>query len=219
MKTVCVPDEGWPELSDPSHYRIPSYYSDDVQSVLVPAGLEKDVVDKIAETVRSDYGDDTIHLLCVLKGARTFYTELLSALTDIHHKGCYTRMPYVEHFIQIKSYIDSESAGPVVVHPSQLTSLVGQNVLVVEDILDTGKTLSALVSAIKEVGAKSVRVAVLAEKRTSRRTEQFKADYTGFSLPDKFIIGHGFDYNQNFRDLPHICSIAPSAIAKYSIKG
>ena len=49
MKTVCVPDEGWPELSDPSHYRIPSYYSDDVQSVLVPAGLEKDVVDKIAE--------------------------------------------------------------------------------------------------------------------------------------------------------------------------
>ena len=214
--TVYVPDEGWASLSDLQNYLIPKHYKGDLEKVLIPRGLEKDVVAKLASDIKSFYGDQTVHLLCVLKGARSFHSELIDGLEEIHLRGDFCHMPYVEHFIQLKSYVDSESVDEVVVDSRDIAQLAGKHVLIVEDILDTGKTLSKLVYELKAIGALSVKIAVLVDKRTTKRIGNFSADFIAFSIPDVFVVGRGFDYNQYFRDLPHCAVLSPDAIRKYS---
>ena len=116
-------------------------------------------------------------------------------------------VPVKMDFIRLKSYENDESTGDVkIVGGDKLLRLKGQHVLVVEDIVDTGKTMVKLLEILKQVEPASVKVASLALKRTPKSIG-YIPDYVGFEVPDRFIVGCAFDYNEHYRDLHHVCVI------------
>ena len=150
-------------------------------------------VRELAMAVSRDYEDRDLLVLCVLKGALHFASDLLRAL----------EVPAVVDFVRAKSY-SGTAAGTVVellVKPTE--TLAGRDVLVVEDILDTGGTIATLMEYLAQQGAASVRLCVLLDK-PARRVNGIEAHYVGFSIDDHFVVGYGLDYNEQFRELPAI---------------
>merc|ERR1712156_351079 len=157
--------------------------------------------------------------LCVLKGGYKFYSDLQDKINNLnsnHEKS----VPMRVEFVRLKSYENTESAGEVQivgVSSEELVNLKGKNVLVVEDIIDTGKTMEKLLKTLTKFSPKSVKVASLLLKRRPDCTG-YRPDYLGFEIPNMFVIGYGgFDYNEYFRDLNHICIINENGKAKYSV--
>ena len=175
-----------------------------------------DRIDKLAKDIREDYGDITIHLLCVLKGGSTFFHDLVSRLRNHHKFNECSHIPFTFDFIRVKSYKGTESSGDVKITTlgADIAKLEGKHCLLVEDIIDSGLTMSRLVPYLETLKPKSVKVASLLEKRTSRSCG-FLADYVGFSIPDKFVIGYCLDYNEVYRDMLHIGVITPLGIERF----
>ena len=182
-----------------------------MDSVLLPRGLILDRVDKLAETIREDYTGKTIHLLCVLKGGSCFFNALVEKLRLSHHYGLCDYVPFTFDFIRVKSYDGLESTGNVTVSGIDLNTLVGKEVLLVEDIIDTGVTMTKLLPLLQQHQPASIKVASLLEKRTEKSCG-YQGDYVGFSIPDAFVVGYCLDYNEIFRDLEHICVINQKGI-------
>lgn len=114
-----------------------------------------------------------------------------------------------------QSYENAGSTNKVsVIGLEDMSSIKGKNLLIVEDIIDTGKTMMKLLETLREHQPKSISVACLLRKRTPL-SNGYIPDYVGFEIPDRFVIGHGFDYNEYFRDMLHICVINEHGIAKY----
>ncbi|KAJ0394835.1 hypothetical protein P43SY_006396 [Pythium insidiosum] len=200
---------------DKSHFLIPHHYKDDLASVLIPTGLIQDRVEKIAQDIRYDYEGKTIHLLCVLKGGSAFFHDLVEKLRLFHKYNKCSYVPFTFDFIKVKSYAGTQSTGNVQISGADLAKFKGKDLLLVEDIIDTGKTMSKLVPYLQQFEPASVRVASLLEKRNPESCG-FQADYVGFQIPDKFVVGYCLDYNEVFRDLDHICVISEPGIAKYA---
>ncbi|DAZ98142.1 TPA: hypothetical protein N0F65_003128 [Lagenidium giganteum] len=200
---------------DKKHFLIPHHYQEHLESVLIPTGLIQDRVEKIAQDIRYDYEGKTIHLLCVLKGGSAFFHHLIEKLRLFHKYNKCTYVPFTFDFIKVKSYEGTQSTGNVQISGADLTKFRGKELLLVEDIIDTGKTMEKLVPLLKQYDPASVRVASLLEKRNPQSVG-FKADYVGFNIPDKFVVGYCLDYNEVFRDLDHICVINEAGIAKYA---
>ncbi len=159
----------------------------------IDAGTLRIRVNELARAISRDYEERDLLVLCVLKGALHFASDLLRAL----------EVPAIVDFVRAKSY-SGTAAGTVVellVKPTE--SLAGRDVLVVEDILDTGGTAATLMEYLSQQGAASVRLCVLLDK-PSRRAHEVHADYVGFSIEDYFAVGYGLDYNEQFRELPAI---------------
>jgi hypoxanthine phosphoribosyltransferase len=195
---------------------VPNHYKDSLDRVLIPRGLILDRIERLAVDIRDAYGDEPIHLLCILKGSRGFFSELCSVLNRIHrYNSKHINLPYVEHYIRIKSYHNTESTGVVQVVSDDLSMLVDKHVLVVEDIIDTGRTLSHFCKQLIALKPKSLKIASLLEKRTPKSVG-LRADFAGFEIPDVFIVGYSLDYNERFRDLNHLSVLTPEAVAKYS---
>eukprot|EP00743_Colponemidia_sp_Colp-15_P001213 GILK01001333.1.p1 GENE.GILK01001333.1~~GILK01001333.1.p1 ORF type:complete len:250 (-),score=34.66 GILK01001333.1:110-817(-) len=194
---------------------IPSHYEDSLASILIPNGLILDRVEKMARDLRQDYGDAQIYMLCVLKGGQQFYADLINFLKRHHRYNNYTTVPYEADFIRVKSYEGDHSTGEVKISGTDLAGLRGKHVLVVEDIIDTGLTMTKLVAELEKYAPASVRVASLLEKRTDRSCGLY-ADYVGFSVPDFFVVGYCLDYNEVFRDLDHICIINERGKEKFA---
>jgi hypoxanthine phosphoribosyltransferase len=198
------------KLLVPKHYRV------DLDRVLIPRGLVLDRIERLAVDIRESYGDEPIHLLCILKGSRGFFSELCSVLNRIHrYTGNHVNMPYVEHYIRIKSYHNTESTGTVQVVSDDLSMLHDKHVLVVEDIIDTGRTLNHFCKQLLDLQPKSLKIASLLEKRTPKSVG-LRADFAGFDVPDVFIVGYSLDYNERFRDLNHLSVLTTAAVAKYA---
>ena len=124
-------------------------------------------------------------------------------------------VPHVFDFIRVKSYSGTNSTGEVAITGCDLTKLKGQHVIFVEDIIDTGLTMTKVFNFMsKQVQPASVNVCALCEKRTPLSCG-FKAKYSGFSVPDKFIVGYGMDYNEIYRDLGHVAVINQAGIEKF----
>lgn len=121
----------------------------------------------------------------------------------------------MEHYVSLKSYANTESTGEVTIGDIDLSQFTNKNVLIVEDIIDTGNTLSAFVQLLNQHGPSSVRIVNLLQKRTDKNKSGLHGDFIGFSIPDAFVVGFGLDYNEMFRDLEHIAVIAKSGIDKY----
>ena len=115
----------------------------------------------------------------------------------------------------MKSYVDTVSTGEVKIigMDNLVESLKGRDVLIVEDMIETGKTIQKLLTTMKKYEPKSIKVATLMRKRTPL-SDAFVPDYVGFEIPDKFLMGYGVDYNDHFRDLSHICTINQRGIEK-----
>ncbi len=149
---------------------------------------------EIGEQISKDYAGKKIHLVCVLKGASFFTCELAKRIT----------VPVSLDFMSVSSYgSDTTSSGVVRIMKDLDESITDRNVLVVEDIVDSGRTLSYLLEMLKQRGAADVKLCALLDK-PERRVVDVKVDYIGFQIPDEFVVGYGLDYDQKYRNLPYI---------------
>ena len=149
---------------------------------------------QMGEEISRDYEGKSIHLVAILKGATFFACELAKRIT----------VPVTLDFMSVSIYGDATvSSGIVNINKDLDEHIEGKNVLVVEDIVDTGNTLSYLLDNLQKRGSASVKLCTLLSK-PDRREKDVKVDYTGFVIPDKFVVGYGLDYAQNYRNLPYI---------------
>ncbi|VDM61735.1 unnamed protein product [Angiostrongylus costaricensis] len=193
-------------------FDIPRCYEGDLSAVVITEGLIRDRVRRLAKDIHETIGADQLSLLCVLKGSYKFFNALVDELGNARWL---CKEPMTVDFIRCKSYEDDVSSGTVqIIGLSNLEELRGKNVLVVDDIVDTGLTLSKLIHTLEQCGAKKIWTALLLSKRVPRKVT-ITEDFVAFNIPNKFIVGYGLDYNQKFRDLNHICVMSPAGIDKY----
>ena len=148
----------------------------------------------IGEQISKDYEGKQIHMICVLKGGTFFMCELAKRIS----------VPVSLDFMAVSSYgSDTKSSGVVKIVKDLDEAIQGKDVLVVEDIVDSGRTLSYLLEMLKDRGPKSVKLCTLLDK-PERRVVDVNVDYTGFTIPDEFVVGYGLDYAQKYRNLPYI---------------
>lgn len=151
-------------------------------------------IQAIGEQISRDYQGKQVHLICVLKGGSFFLCELAKRIS----------VPVSLDFMSVSSYgSDTKSSGVVRIVKDLDDSIKGKDVLVVEDIVDSGRTLSYLLEMLQDRGPESLRLCTLLDK-PERRVMDVKVDYTGFQIPDEFVVGYGLDYDQRYRNLPYI---------------
>ena len=161
--------------------------------------IDEQTVDKriseLGEQISADYaGVSELHLVCVLKGGAFFMCELAKRIT----------VPVSLDFMSVSSYgSETKSSGVVKIVKDLDEPLKDKDVLVVEDIVDSGRTLSYLLEIIRNRGPKSVKLCTLLDK-PDRRVMDVHVDYTAFDIPDEFVVGYGLDYDQKYRNLPFI---------------
>jgi len=195
---------------------IPKHYEDDLSYVAIPEGIIHDRTERLARDIITDFGSEAIVGLCVLKGGYKFFTDLFNKM-QLLNRNTDKSVPISVDFIRLKSYENEKSTGSIkVIGSDNLDNLKGKNVLVVEDIIDTGRTMTHLLELLKKFEPKSVKVASLLVKRTPLAVG-YRPDYIGFEIPDVFIVGYALDYNEYFRDLGHICVINDNGKKKYSV--
>ena len=149
--------------------------------------------------ISKDYAGKEILLVCVLKGAAFFACELAKRIS----------LPVQMEFMRCSSYgNETESSGVVKIIQDLDQPIRGKNVIIVEDIIDTGRTLGYLVELLRKRDPESVALCTLLDK-PERRVTDVKAEYTGFQIPDEFVVGYGLDYAQKYRNLPFIGIIKP----------
>lgn len=151
-------------------------------------------IDEIAKQIKDEYKNREIIFVCILKGS-IFFTVDLARRIDADIKL---------EFIRVSSYNDgTESSGEIKMILDLKDSIEGKDVIVIEDIIDTGRTLSYLIEYLKMKKPNSIKLCALLDK-PDRRTIPVKADYTGFKIPDKFVVGYGLDVDEKYRNLPYI---------------
>lgn len=151
-------------------------------------------INQLAKQIEAEYGGKEITLICILKGSVFFTVELAKKINgDVRLE-----------FIRVSSYGEgTESTGEIKMKLDLKDSIQGKDVIVVEDIIDTGRTLSYLIEYLKMKKPNSVKLCALLDK-PDRRVKQVKVDYTGFEIPDKFVVGYGLDWDEKYRNLPYI---------------
>jgi hypoxanthine phosphoribosyltransferase len=165
--------------------------------VLIPEEKIAARVQELGKQISRDYQGKTIHLVCVLKGAYTFLADLARAI----------EIPVTLDFLAVSSYNKGTSTSGAVQLTKDLdTSLEGADVLIVEDIADTGLTLRYLYNMLKARHPSSLKVIALLSK-PSRRTVDVPVDYVGFEIEDRFVVGYGLDVDQKYRNLPYIAAV------------
>ncbi len=172
----------------------------DIQKILIDeAQIEKEVK-RIADEISRDYKDKKLLLLCILKGAVVFMGDLMKKIT----------IPTEIDFMKVSSYgSGTVSSGTInIILDLHRKDLSGLDIVIVEDIIDSGKTLLYLVNYLKLKGAKSVRTCTMLDK-PDRREVDFEPDYRGVVIPDEFVVGYGLDYDEAYRALPYIGILKP----------
>ncbi|MDD6035661.1 MAG: hypoxanthine phosphoribosyltransferase [Lachnospiraceae bacterium] len=158
---------------------------------------EEDVnkrIREIGEQISADYAGKELHVICILKGGVFFMCDLVKHIT----------VPVTHDFMSVSSYGDKTvSSGRIKIIKDLDDSIEGKDVLIVEDIIDSGRTLHHLLQLLRARNPKSVRLCTLLDK-PDRREIEVPVDYTGFSIPDLFVVGYGLDYAQHYRNLPYI---------------
>jgi hypoxanthine phosphoribosyltransferase len=172
--------------------------SQEVPCLISAADLQRRVAE-LAARISADYRDRNLLVVGVLKGAFIFQADLVRALT----------IPVRCDFVKVSSYgLGTESSGTVRLQLDVSQPVAGADVLIVEDIIDTGTTTSWLIEHIKRQGAASIKLCALLDKPARRRTTVPIA-YLGFTIPDHFVVGYGIDYGERYRQLPYVGFIPP----------
>lgn len=168
--------------------------NEDIKKVLVSEDEIKVIVAKLGAQITEDYKDKKLLMVSVLKGSVIFMSDLMRAV----------KLPCEIDFMSVTSYGDkTKSSGTVRILKDLDRDIVGYDVLLVEDILDSGKTLSYLMELLYARNPASIRICTLFDKPERREVDIF-ADYKGISVPDEFIVGYGLDYAEKYRNLPYI---------------
>ena len=171
----------------------------DLERVLIDEGEIHRAVEQLGKRITLDYQGKEPVFVCILKGAVMFFTDLMRQVD----------LPITTDFMAISSYGSSTKTSGVVRLIKDLDhDVLNKDVLVVEDIVDSGLTLSYIKKVLSERGAKSVRLATLLDKPVRRKTE-LEVDYACFKIPNEFVVGYGLDYNERYRNLPVIGVLHP----------
>ena len=172
--------------------------------VLLPEAEVDKKIQELGEQISKDYEGKNIHMICVLKGGVFFTCELAKRIS----------VPVSLDFMCVSSYGNGTvSSGRVNIKKDLDRDIRGKNVIVVEDIIDTGITMNALVPLLKERGAASVELAICLNKK-ERREKDVDVKYIGFDIPDEFIVGYGCDYAEKYRNLPDVCVLDSKVYTK-----
>ena len=171
------------------------WMKNDIDRVLVSEEELNSRLDELAAKITEDYKGKDLVMICVLKGSVVFFSELFKRIN----------MPVACDFISTTSYGNStKSSGVVRLLKDADSPVQGKHVLFVEDIIDSGLTLSYLSRNFADRGAASVKIITLLDK-PARRKVDLKPDYCGFVIPDEFVVGYGLDYDEKYRNLPEVC--------------
>ena len=167
---------------------------EDKIEVLISEEVVEARIKELAEQIMKEHGEERITFICVLKGASFFATELAKRV----------RNDVEMEFIQVSSYGEGTvSSGNIALKKDIETSIVNKNVIIVEDIIDTGYTMKYLIKYFNSKNPKSLKVCTLLDK-PERREVEVPVNYIGISIPNEFVVGYGLDYNEKYRNLPYI---------------
>ncbi|XP_059420121.1 phosphoribosyltransferase domain-containing protein 1b [Carassius carassius] len=213
-KGIVIPDD-WPGYPL-ALFTSPEHYCEDLDCVYIPHGVIMDRTERLASNIMDDLGDHDIVVLCVLKGGYQFCADLVDCIKVLCRHSNKT-LPMRVDFIRLKSYLNDHSTQDLHIEGAEnLSVLSGKNVLIVEAIVDTGKTMKTLLDHVQAFSPKMIKVAGLLVKRVPSGTG-YLPDYVGFEIPNRFVVGYALDYNEYFRDLNHICVISDRGKQKYKI--
>ncbi|CAH6777089.1 unknown_gene_18130 [Phodopus roborovskii] len=185
--SVVINDDG--PGYDLDLFCIPNHYAEDLEKVFIPHGLIMDRTERLARDVMKEMGGHHIVAVCVLKEGYKIFADLLDYIKALNRNSDRS-IPMTVDFIRLKSYCNDQSTRDIKVI----------------DTIDTGKTTQTLLSLVKWYNPKIVKVASFVG---------YRADFAGFEIPDKFVVGYALDYNEYFRDLNHVCAISETGKAKY----
>lgn len=167
---------------------------EDIKEILLTEKDIKEIVERLGNAISKDYQDKNLLVVCILKGSAIFTADLIRAI----------RIPCTIDFMLVSSYSSStQSSGTVKIIKDLDYSLAEFDILIVEDILDTGRTLSALVDILKMRNPRSIKICTLLDK-PERRLVNMDVDYKGTCVPDEFVVGYGLDYDEKYRNLPYV---------------
>ena len=166
---------------------------DDVAKILASKEEIAEIVGKLGEKLTEEYEGRNPLILCILKGAAPFATDLFRAM------DC----PVEMEFVQISSYGNGTVSSGFKIKRDVEIDIEGREIIVVDDILDTGNTLNHFCGYLRSRGCKSVSICVMFDKK-ERRTADIEADYVGMVVPDEFLVGYGLDYAEQYRNLPYV---------------
>lgn len=168
-------------------------------NVLIPEETVDAKIKELGEKISEDYKGKELHLICILKGGVFFACELAKRIT----------IPVSLDFMQVSSYGNATTSSGIVRIKKDLDdSMEGKEVLIVEDIIDSGRTLHYLIPVLQQRNPASIRLCALLSK-PDRREAEVQIDYLGFEIPDEFVVGYGLDYAQKYRNLPYIGVVEP----------
>lgn len=184
LQPPIVPDS----LSNP-----PSDSPKALKGVLISEGTIDNRIDELAVEINTDYGQEPLLVIGVLTGTILFFADLVRRLTG----------PIEMDFIGISSYRDGTTSGEIKITGANKTDLKNRRVLVVDDILDGGRTLATVIRELSAQQPKELKSCVLLEKK-ERRQIPINADYVGFQIPNHFVVGYGLDYAERYRNLPFV---------------
>jgi hypoxanthine phosphoribosyltransferase len=167
--------------------------------IIISSEQINDRVIELGREITNDYKKKELLAVCVLKGSSVFFADLIRAI----------KLPLITDFISVSSYNGKkESSGKVEIRHDISMDVKGRDILIVEDIIDTGISVSRIVEHIKEKGPRSLKICTLLDKKGARSPScHIRCDYTGFDVPEKFLIGYGLDYNEKYRNLPFIAEM------------
>jgi hypoxanthine phosphoribosyltransferase len=180
--------------------RKPAHWRDDVEKVLIPADKIARRIKALSKEIERDFSGRELVIVAVLNGTVLFLADLIRCLS----------LPLRLDFVGVSSYGLGTESGDLVFTKELRLDVRGRDVLLVDDILDTGKTLRRVLEKIRQLQPRRIKTCVLLEK-ASRRIEKVRADYIGFTIPNHFVVGYGLDFAERYRNLPFIGIIDPVA--------
>ncbi len=185
-------------------HQVEGWMAADIAEVLVPETKLQATVRQVGERISADYAGKDLVLISVLRGGFIFLADLCRAIT----------MPVTIDLMAVSSYgPGAKPSGVVKIMKDLDESIAGREVLVIEDIIDTGLTLSYLLRNLEPRAPASLKVCVLLDK-PARRIVDLPIAYRGFEIPDKFVVGYGLDYRQHYRNLPFIATLTKAALER-----
>lgn len=172
--------------------------TNDIGKILITADRIDERVKELADRINADFAGEEVIFVGILRGSCYFLCDLTRRIKE---------SSYIE-FMSVSSYKGTQSSGEVRINTDISMPIEGKNVIIVEDIIDTGTTLAYLKRIMLERRPKSLKICSLLDK-PSRRKVSIEGDYVGFTVPDEFVVGYGLDYNQRYRNFPHIGVLKP----------
>lgn len=202
---------------DPS-LDISKFYKDYIGGVLVTGEEIQKRIRELASDIYHHYQNRPYVIIVVLKGSINTFQALYTELQKLYVNGEYSNYINVE-YVRIKSYTNDKSDGDVKIHNCNFEDFTGKEVMILEDIVDTGLTIHVFKKKLEEINAKDIKIFTLLDKYKNRKEGlTVVPDFVGFSLEfSPFVIGFGLDFNEYFRDINHICIINKEGIEKFKV--